>query len=121
MDAAIADTFNRRDARYMARYMDFVQAGMRSVGGVGITDWWAGGFADDILTNNDAGRLAIGILAHASADNYREVMYFDGAPADNDWDALISHFGAEIEKRRNLNVTPNSHPGISMPAEVRVV
>ena len=97
MDTGTADTINRQDARKVASHLD-------------LTDWFSGrvqtgkpwflGLEAQVFLSKTAstGEQAwlFGFLAARVSD-----LHFDGAPADCDWDALLSYMRAEILARRD--------------------
>jgi hypothetical protein len=98
MDAAIADTINRRDAWLLALHLD--DTGTTFDGG---KHWHLGIEASAFLsTTCSSGEKAW--LFSALAANVPG-LHFDGDPADCDWENLFSHFRAEILARR----APGTH------------
>lgn len=104
MDAAIADTINRRDAQVIAAHLDTLDLDWSNAG-----PWHDAPFADMLLGTQLSGNAErawiFGFLAAGTRNVAREVA-FDGAPADCDWENLFSHIRAEILARRD----PKSHP-----------
>lgn len=96
MDAGIADTINRRDVQLIAAQLDKNDLAMPTPE----IRWQHSPMADTLIadtpdTNGDRAWL-VGALAARTVGTY-----FDGAPADSDWDNLFSHFRAEILNRRD--------------------
>lgn len=97
MDAAIADSINRRDARLVTKYLDReLPAGWYRAGDFGSAvlgeDEWA---SDD--DRNRFWRTLLGGLTPARIPGLR----FDGAPADDDWEYFLQSLRAEVEWRRS--------------------
>lgn len=96
MDASLANDINRRDARLMAEYLDRYDAEYLLPGQ---PEWAESITADMVMTDNPEGAAArawfVGTLGARTPG-----VYFDGAPADCDWDNLYSHLRAEIAARR---------------------
>jgi hypothetical protein len=106
MDAGIADTINRRDARLMALRLDTLdqETYLNYFSGVS-TPWYRSPMADTLMgenaaTNSDRAWL-VGLLAASTAH-----LAFDGTPADCDWDNLFTHLRAEILARRDPQTPP---------------
>lgn len=102
MDAGIADTINRRDARLIA---DRVYLADAFTGDTGL--------ADVFLSDDRArkawllGRMAPGIPG----------LSFDGAPADADWDSLFSNIESLILIRRDPK-PPHARSAATRPGVV---
>lgn len=98
MDAAVADTINRRDVELVAQKLD----GLDSFFG-NETPWYQIRFADDVVAGKDTPDRAwhFTILASNTPG-----IAFDSAPADCDWDNLFSHLRAEILARRDPQTPP---------------
>ena len=97
MDASLANDINRRDARLIAERFDEIVRVWPALGE------WAEGSIADTLMSEDAARASdrawlVGALAACTPG-----LYFDGDPADCDWENLYSHLRAEILVRRALN------------------
>jgi len=97
MDAALASSINRRDARLIAEHLDALDTRLSS----DRKPWYLGPMGRAFIEDENC----------ASANSYRAWLigkhawripdlYFDGAPADADWDDLFAHLRAEILARR---------------------
>lgn len=100
MDAAIADTINRRDVKLMTARLDAVD-----LLGLGEIHWHWQPFADTMLSEDPAKRPDQAWIVGAAANGI-PCVHFDGAPADCDWENLFSHFRAEILARRDPDSSP---------------
>lgn len=120
-EVAIDEVRNEHDAAIFARYFDKLQEAARTVDTTGTAhDWYWYAWADNMLDLDVQFLIPIvqriGKTVRAC---YADALYFDGNPAGDDWSYLIARFRDEIMKRRASD--PESHPGISVSAEVRVV
>ena len=94
MDAGIADTINRRDAKRLAEALDLWD----------LPEWYkahhwsASPIAATFMGENDSDNSdrawLVGVLAC-------RVNGFDGIPADCDWDGFFSYMRAEVLARRD--------------------
>lgn len=97
MDAAIADTINRRDAWRLALHLDdYDEVVPTTVPG---KPWHLGieaqAFLSSTVSSGEKAWLFSTLAAKAPG------LHFDGDPADCDWENLFSHFRAEIVARRD--------------------
>ncbi len=98
MDAGIADTVNRHDARLIAERLDRVDADRR-----GFDDfvWYRSPVADCLMGDSSSRAWVVSPLAVRTPG-----VTFDGAPADGDWENLFSNIRAEILARRDPEHDP---------------
>lgn len=100
MDAGIADTLNRQDAKRIAARLD--QADESILDGMLLsTPWYRTAIADTFMGDTSARAWVVGQITTNLPG-----LYFDGEPADGDWDNLFSHLRAEIEARRDPETPP---------------
>src|SRR5512143_1432421 len=98
MDAGIADTLNRRDARLIAEFLDALDARLSG----DRKPWYVGPMGAAFTTGDEASNGYRAWLIGKHAWRIPE-LHFDDAPADADWENLFSHFRAEIQARRDRN------------------
>lgn len=113
MDSSLANDINRRDARIIAEYLDTLDPEGRTYFG---EDWFETAAADIMLRNDDGTNpdraFWLGLWAQKAPG-----LYFDGAPADCDWENLYSHLRAEILARRAPE-TPHARTPETQPCGV---
>lgn len=98
MEAGIADTINREDARRIAEHLDLYDIDLCPTEH---GPWYLTTAADvmlktDDFTGSDRAWLT-GVFAAATPG-----LYFDGNPADCDWENLYEHLRVQIRARRDL-------------------
>ena len=107
MDAGIADTINRRDARLIAEKLDRNDLSEGSNARLFFGPWYESPLAETIMGENASTGPDRAWLIGAFASRTPGVS-FDGEPADCDWENLFAHFRAEILSRRDPQ-TPSVH------------
>jgi hypothetical protein len=96
MDAGTADTINRRDVQLIAAQLDKNDLAMP----VPEIRWPHSAMADTLVSDAaDSNGDRAWLVGHLAART--PGTYFDGAPADADWENLFGHFRAEIQTRRD--------------------
>lgn len=103
MDAAIASHYNTRDAQRIAKALDEKDAEARAVY-TNSGNWFdtlAADLAASATSANENIRVILTLyageaIAHAPVGS----IYFDGSPADDNWDELLREFQREIATRR---------------------
>jgi len=98
MDAAIADTINREDARKIAARFDQIDEHL--LPGMLLPEpWYNASMAQSLMGENDATNADRAWLVGQITTNIPGLR-FDGEPADGDWENLFTNIRAEIEARR---------------------
>lgn len=100
MDAGIIDTINRQDAFKIAKHLDELDVRFHNE-----TPWYRTLVADAMYGPDPRqANTIVSMLAIATNAAKPGSLHFDDAPADNDWENLISNFRAEIDARRGPEV-----------------
>lgn len=102
MDAGIADTINRTDARRIAERMDEVDKAILP-GMLLPKPWYRSSMAATLMEENNTSDLDRSWLV-GSLSSTTVGLHFDGQPAQCDWDNLFSHLRAEILSRREAEL-----------------